>query len=346
MPCSSTLLAYDEINHLHSLAGHPEHEGRLRTTIELLKVTGLWDKLQLVPSDKAQWDDLQRVHSPVLLERLAATSGQRSVSWLDRDTYVNAHSFEAAQVAAGGVVQVTAAVWAGEAANGLALVRPPGHHATPDQAMGFCLLNHIAVAARWVQAHADAERILVFDFDVHHGNGTQDVFYNDAGVLFVSLHQSPHYPMTGYEHETGNGPGTGMTCNLPLPAGTGDTGYRQAMEQIVLPLVADFAPQMILVSAGYDGHWQDPLANMNLTLSGYAWIVQSLRQWSERFCNGKLVLVLEGGYQLEVLAHAVHNSAAILLQQDGLRDPFGTSGARETDIAPLLLRLAQQWGLS
>lgn len=346
MSSQPTCLAYDDINLRHSLSGHPEHEGRLRTTVRLLQTAGIWDRLHHLPSGKARQADLARVHSPMLLERLAQTPDPGATAWLDRDTYANAHSFAAAQVAAGGVIQVTAAVWQGEAANGLALVRPPGHHATPDQAMGFCLLNHIAVAARWAQACAGAERILVFDFDVHHGNGTQDVFYADPGVLFVSLHQSPLYPMTGYEHETGSSPGAGTTCNVPLPAGTGDTGYRQAMEQIVLPLVTDFAPQLILVSAGFDGHWQDPLANMNLTLAGYAWIVQTLRQWSQRFCDGKLVLVLEGGYQLEVLAHGVHNAARILLDQDGLLDPFGASGTRETDIAPLLGRLARQWHLA
>ncbi len=345
MSDGSTLLAYDESNHLHSLSGHPEHEGRLRTTVDLLHTSGLWDQLHHVPCGKARWADLQRVHSPALLDRLTQTCTHGPVTWLDRDTYANAHSFQAAQIATGSAIQITAAVWKGAAVNGLALVRPPGHHATPDQAMGFCLLNHVAAAARWAQACAGAERILVFDFDVHHGNGTQDVFYADAEVFFVSLHQSPHYPMTGYAHETGRGPGVGRTCNLPLPAGTGDAGYRQAMEQIVLPLITDFAPQLILVSAGYDGHWQDPLAHMNLTLSGYAWIVQSLKQWSEIFCDGRLVLVLEGGYQLDVLAHAVHNTALILMGRDGLLDPFGSAGIPETDVTPLLMRLARQWGL-
>ncbi len=346
MHSQSTYLAYDESNLLHSLSGHPEHEGRLRTTVRLLQTTGLWERLHHVPSRQALAADLARVHSPVLLDRLAQSPAPGTTAWLDRDTYINAHSFEAARIASGGVLQVTAAVWYGEAVNGLALVRPPGHHATPDRAMGFCLLNHIAVAARWARTCAGADRILVFDFDVHHGNGTQDVFYADPGVLFVSLHQSPLYPMTGYEQETGNGPGVGTTCNLPLPAGTGDVGYRQAMERIVLPLVTDFAPQLILVSAGFDGHWQDPLANMQLSLAGYAWIVQTLRQWSEQFCEGKLVLVLEGGYQLEVLAHSVHNAVQILLHQEEFLDPFGSSGTRETDVTAWLLRLARQWGLT
>lgn len=339
-------LAYDEINLRHTMPGHPEHEGRLRATMALLEETGLLQDLYCTPPRMAVQADLARVHSGTMLRQLAQAGAAGRDIWLDGDTYLNPHSWPAALRAAGGTIQLVETVLAGTAANGLALVRPPGHHATPDRAMGFCLLNNAAIAARWAQACAGIERVLLFDFDVHHGNGTQDVFYADPSVLFISLHQSPLYPMTGHRQETGRGQGLGTTCNMPLPPGTGDSGWLQVMDRILVPVIESFAPQLILVSAGFDGHWMDPLSNMNLTLSGYAAMLRRLLDLGQTLCDGRLAVVLEGGYQLEVLSHCVHNVLQALRGRDLVLDPFGASGHADTDISRVLADADTLWGMA
>lgn len=335
----TTALVYNEVNLRHTLEGHPEHAGRLRSTMDLLARTGLLDALRVMPGRQVAMEDLERVHSPVMIERLRRTADAERMTWLDADTYANPHSFTAALTAAGGVVELTAALLRGEIRNGMSLGRPPGHHATPSQAMGFCLLNHVAIAVRWALAQTGVRKAAIVDFDVHHGNGTQDIFYQDPAVLFLSLHQSPHYPMTGYAGETGLGPGRGTTRNAPLPPGTGDSGYAEVVERIFRPLLREFEPELMMVSAGYDGHWMDPLSDMNLTLGGYADLVRSLMEISEEVCGGRLVLVLEGGYHLDVLAHGVHNSLRVLSDTGDILDPFGASGQADRDIHPALADL-------
>jgi acetoin utilization deacetylase AcuC-like enzyme len=285
-----------------------------------------------------------RVHSRRHLSTVALAA-QRNAH-LDADTYVGSDSEQAARLAAGGLCHVLGAVATGQAANGFALVRPPGHHATPDRGMGFCLYNNVAVATRAAQAEYGLEQVLIVDFDVHHGNGTQDAFYEDASVLFFSTHQYPYYPGTGHWRETGRGPGAGATVNVPFPAGVGDNVYAAAFDQVLAPLARRFQPQLILVSAGYDAHWNDPLASMQLSITGYAALVDRLLALAGELCQGRIVFTLEGGYHLEVLAHAVLTTLRQLSgHREVINDPLGPCPWDERDASALLAQVRQTHGL-
>jgi acetoin utilization deacetylase AcuC-like enzyme len=211
----------------------------------------------------------------------------------------------------------------GEVASTFALLRPPGHHATPEQASGFCLFNNIAIATRYALSKYKLERILIIDFDVHHGNGTQDAFYDDPGVLYISVHQYPHYPGTGSVDETGSGQGRGTTINIPLPAGCGDSEYLRVFREIIIPAAGRFKPQLILVSAGYDAHWADELAMMGLTITGFARLVRIIRGLADKLCSGRLVFSLEGGYNLGALASSVKATFDVLLGNADIEDKLG-----------------------
>ena len=338
-----TAVSCNEESRLHTHPQHPEHAGRMQAILNLLEADGMRGRIMPVDGWEASDRDLLRVHSPLHLERVRDTEQGVGIQWFDTDTYGNEHSWQAARSAAGTVVEVTHRVLTGQAVNGMALVRPPGHHATPDRAMGFCLFNNIAVAAAWALAETDVNRVLILDFDVHHGNGTQDIFWRDPSVLFVSLHQSPLYPFTGDASETGGPSAEGLNCNLPLPPGVGDKGYLRMLDEVAVPLAEAFAPDLILVSAGYDGHWLDPLAHTQLTVAGYTAMVRRLVELAAGLCRNRLVLVLEGGYRLEVLAHAVVNSIAALAGADGPGDPFGAPRQGERDIAKLIAKYRSQW---
>jgi acetoin utilization deacetylase AcuC-like enzyme len=336
----TTTYCYDPFNLRHTLSGHPENRERLRGTWNLLQADGILADLLETPGTLASDAQLLRVHSRKHLSTVALAA-QRNAH-LDADTYVGSDSERAARLAAGGLCNVVGAVLAGRAANGFALVRPPGHHATPDRGMGFCLYNNVAIAARAAQVEHSVERILIVDFDVHHGNGTQDAFYEDGSVLFFSTHQYPYYPGTGHWRETGRGPGAGATVNVPFPAGVGDAGYAAAFDQVLARLARRFQPQLILVSAGYDAHWNDPLASMQLSIPGYAALVQRLLALAGELCQGKIVFTLEGGYHLDVLAHAVLNT---LRQLSGhsqvIDDPLGPCPWDERDTSALLALVRQ-----
>ena len=338
-----TGIVQTEMSRLHTYPGHPEHAGRLDAVLTLLDQQSWARSLVRLASGPVDDEDSLRAHSPYHLENLRETAYGSGLRWIDADTYTNEYSWEAARNAAGAVVALTRGVLAGEIGNGFALVRPPGHHATPDRAMGFCLLNNIAVAATWALTQAAIERVMILDFDVHHGNGTQDVFWNSDSVLVVSLHQSPLYPFTGAVAETGGPQAEGFNCNLPLPSGVGDQGYLKLLDDVVSPLAERFGPDLILVSAGYDGHWQDPLSNMHLSVAGYIAMVRRIVEMASHLCQGRLVFTLEGGYQLDVLANAVVNSIAVLAETDGVGDPFGTAPGRERPIADLISQLHSQW---
>ena len=331
----TTAYCYDPFNLRHHLAGHPENRERLRGTWSLLHSEGALEELLAVPSTLASDEQLLRVHGRRHLQTVALAA-QRGAH-LDPDTYVGGDSEQAARLAAGGLCNVVEAVLAGQAANGFALVRPPGHHATPDRGMGFCLYNNVAIAARAAQAERGLERVLIVDFDVHHGNGTQDAFYDDGSVLFFSTHQYPFYPGTGHWRETGSGAGAGATVNVPFPAGVSDRGYFDSFDTILLPIARRFQPQLILVSAGYDAHWNDPLAGMALTIHGYAGLVDRLLGLAKELCGGRIVFTLEGGYHLEVLAHSVLNTLRQLSCSDELlSDPLGPCPWGEHDASTVL----------
>ncbi len=334
-----TALVYEPFNLRHTLEGHPENRRRLDQSWQLLEQTGILPSLIRLPSSPAPLDAILRVHTPRYIEALhkltKAGGGQ-----IDGDTYVNPDSFQAARLAAGDLLNLTDAVLTDRADNGFALIRPPGHHAIVQRGMGFCLLSNVAIAARWAQDRHGVERILIVDFDVHHGNGTQDVFYDDPTVLFFSTHQYPHYPGTGAADEVGVELGHGTTINVPLPAYVGDEGYLRAFRQLLAPAAREFRPDVIFLSAGYDGHWLDPLANMQLSISGYAALVTEVLALADELCNGKLVCVLEGGYHLDVLAHSVLSTLRTLQGNPaGVSDPFGTSPNLERDISALINRL-------
>jgi len=278
--------------------GHPERPERLRAAQQALSESA-WGRrqLELAPRDATD-DELHRVHTAEYVEALGRTAGHHG--YLDPDTYHSPRSHAAARRAAGGSLSLVDALLGGEAAFGLALVRPPGHHARPDRAMGFCLLNNVAIAAAHARARG-ASRVAIVDWDVHHGNGTQEMFYADPSVLYVSLHQFPFYPGTGSADETGEGEGKGSTLNVPLSAGADDAIYLAAFDRIVCPALSEFDPDLVLVSAGFDAHARDPLASMQLSDRAYAELTRRLARAIPRGATGRLGLLLEGGYDLEGL---------------------------------------------
>jgi acetoin utilization deacetylase AcuC-like enzyme len=311
---------------LHTLDGHPEHAGRIEAIWALFEKKAILDDLLPVPPTPASVEQLSRVHEVSYIE-LIERAAQEGGGMLDSDTYLLPISYEVACLSAGGALAAVDAVLGGQADNALAVIRPPGHHATPSRGMGFCLFNNIALAARHAQAaYEKVERVLIIDFDVHHGNGTQDAFYQDESVLFVSTHQYPYYPGTGALGDTGSGLGQGTTINMPLRAGTGNEGFKLLYERVLWPAARRFRPDLLLVSAGFDAHWADPLAMLQLDLEGYAHLARELIRMANELCDGRVVFVLEGGYDLEVLSHGVLNVAHALLGQDTVIDPLGEVG--------------------
>jgi acetoin utilization deacetylase AcuC-like enzyme len=258
---------------------------------------------------------------------------------LDPDTYVCPGSYEIARRSAGGVIAAVDAVLSGSAANALAAVRPPGHHATPVRGMGFCLFSNIAIGARHAQTYDGIERVMIVDYDVHHGNGTQDAFYDDPSVLFVSSHQYPFYPGTGALNDIGIGEARGTTINIPLRVGTGPVGFSQLYEQVLWPAARRYQPDFIMVSAGFDAHWVDPLAGLHLDLDGYAHLTRELIRMGDELCSGRIVIVLEGGYDLDALSHGMLNAAYALLGRDQVSDPLGALDMPQQDVSDLVARL-------
>jgi len=290
-----TLLLRDEIFREHRPEeGSPETPARIEALYADLDSRPL-PFLRAAAPRAARRDELLRIHTPAYLERVAATAG-RARDRLDADTTTSERSHEAALRAAGAVMQACETVVSGSAQGAFALVRPPGHHAERDRAMGFCLFNNVAVAAAHALSEGGLKRILVLDVDVHHGNGTQQAFWERKEVLFVSSHQWPLYPGTGWFDEVGAGAGAGFTVNLPMPAGMGDAEYLYLYKRIVEPVVDAWRPELILVSAGFDTWKDDPLGGMRVTGEGYAALFALFADWARRHCPGRLALALEGGY--------------------------------------------------
>jgi len=279
------------------------------------------------------------------MRELAAQGGGH----VDADTVVSSGSWEAALRAASALVEAVDAVAEGRLDNALCLVRPPGHHATPQRAMGFCLFNNVAIAAAWLLRSGRARRIAILDYDVHHGNGTQDAFYERADVLYVSTHQYPLYPGTGHWRETGEGEGAGYTLNVSLPPGSGDQVFAAALEQIIEPAVRRYAPEFILVSLGFDAFWNDPLASLQLSIGGaYTPLLRSACELAKELCDSRLVIGLEGGYDLDALSHGVDAVCQLLLGEEPRPDPLGRPpmelGVEEVE--PLLSVIRQIHGLT
>ncbi len=342
----STAYVYDPFNLRHTREGHPENFRRLEKTWALLKRDGILDGLIEVPSTPAPLEAVLKVHSPRYIDRLQM-SQMLGGGHLDADTYLNADSYNAALLAAGGLLNLVDAVLWGRANNGMALVRPPGHHALSYVGMGFCLLANVAIAARWAQERHGVNRVLIIDFDVHHGNGTQEIFWSDPSVLFFSSHQFPFYPGTGAADEVGDEMGHGTTLNVPLPAYVGDKGYLEVFRTVLAPAARRFKPQLILLSAGYDAHWLDPLASMQLSVTGYGALMNELLALADELCYGRLVAVLEGGYNLDVLSHSVLTTLRVMSDDPlGVSDPFGPPRTEERDISSLIARVQRLHGLS
>ena len=342
----TTGFVYDPIYLEHDLPGHPENQRRLKTILRVLQEHGMLTRLAEIPAAPVTAEQLARVHEPTYVEQVRQLA-QRGGGHLDMDTYVRPASYDAALMAAGGLVAATKAVLDGEMENAFALVRPPGHHALRSRGMGFCLFNNVAIAARYALAERNLERILIMDFDVHHGNGTQDEFEADPSVMYISTHQYPYYPGTGHWNEVGLGQGAGSIVNVPLHGGVGNEGFARIFQQIVQPMAWRFQPQLILVSAGYDAHWDDPLAQMQLSIGGYVAIAQSLKNLADELCGGRLVFTLEGGYHLEALAYSILNTFAVLQGDDGweLVDPLGASPYREQSVDRIIEQVRQAHGL-
>jgi acetoin utilization deacetylase AcuC-like enzyme len=313
-----TGIVFDERFQAHvPPVGHPERPDRLAAIEARLARDGLLARCRRIPARPAADEELLAIHTPRLLAEIGATAG-RELAQLDPDTWTSPGSALAARLAAGGLVDLTRAVLQGDLANGLALVRPPGHHAEADRAMGFCLFNNVGVAASAAR-RAGAERILVVDWDVHHGNGTQNSFLDDPSVLYFSTHQFPFYPGTGALHESGGPAARGRTINVPWPPPRGDADHLAAFDRVLLPAARAFRPDLVLVSAGFDAARGDLLGEQIVSPDGYAAMTARLLP----LAGGKLVLALEGGYALDAISASAAACLAVLLGGDAPRADFG-----------------------
>ncbi len=322
----------------HDTGSHPESAARLNAIWDALQAAILPETVAWLTPAPATVEQILRVHSPRHVDFIRELAG-RGGGQIGLDTIVSRRSYDAALLAAGGAILAVNHVHANPGARAFALVRPPGHHATADTAMGFCLFNNVAIAAKVALTELGLERVAIVDFDVHHGNGTQDIFERDGRALFISLHQFPLYPGTGRAEEVGDSLGRGLIVNVPLPPGRGDRAYDEAFDRVVEPALRRFRPQLILASAGFDAHWADPLAEMRVSTSGFVGMAERLGQLADELAEGRLALLLEGGYDLEALASSV--VAVVQVLSGGVpRDPLGPSpdGAL-ANVTPILDRV-------
>ena len=312
-PPRRTGFVYDDIYLAHKTGpDHPERPERLTAIVARLKKTGLLPQLVALKPTPVETQTLRMVHMPHYIRRVKE-SCEGGSDYLDsRDTPISEKSYEVALVAAGGVLAAVDAVFQGKVRNAFCAVRPPGHHALEDQAMGFCLFNNVAIAARYAQKKHNVANVLIIDWDVHHGNGTQAIFYDAPSVLYFSVHQHPFYPGTGVEQERGRGRGLNFTINVPLPAGSGDREYKEAFETVLKPAAVKFRPGLVLISAGFDAHERDLLGGMKVTSKGFAELTRIVKQIADECCQGRIVSVLEGGYGLEGMAGSAEEHIRVL----------------------------------
>ncbi len=314
---------------------HPSAASITRRIKEFLDGSSLTGMMQPLAARAATEDELAVYHTREYIEGIRAVSqgGPKDGAWgiVAIDTPLSGRSFEAALYAAGGAINAVRAVLEGEVRNAYALLRPPGHHAMKNRAMGFCIFNNAVIAAQYVRDAFHLERVMIVDWDVHHGNGTQDAFYHDPHVLFLSLHQENWYPkLSGELEQVGNGAGIGTTVNIPLPAGTGDRGYRAAFEQLVVPIGLQFQPELLIISAGQDASWLDPLAHMMMTMDGFRALSAQMVQLAHEVCQGRIVLLQEGGYSASYVPYCTAAVVEPLLGVDtGIVDLY--EGSSEVD---------------
>jgi acetoin utilization deacetylase AcuC-like enzyme len=297
---NKTCIVYHPIYLKHETDGHPEKKERLTAALEKIKSEGL--KVECITPRAATLDQVASIHGRRYIDQVRAICEQGG-GYLDIDTILSPDSYEAALMAAGGIIAAVDAVMDG-CGSAFALVRPPGHHAMPNRGMGFCIFNNVAIAAKHAQARG-LKKVLIVDWDVHHGNGTNAIFYSDRSVMYFSTHQFPHYPGTGRATEVGADGAEGTKVNVPLPSGTGDEGYLMAFREILKPIALEFSPDIVLVSAGQDAHNKDPLGGMSLTSAGFGAMAGLVKEIADECCQGRLAATLEGGYNLEAQAEAI-----------------------------------------
>ena len=335
-------LYYDPLFLAHDTLSHIESADRVASCLALLEDSGLAARLARPNCRDATVEELSRVHRPAYIERMRRVGAQGPALVL-ADTIANRGTYAAAVRAAGACLAATEAVVRGELDAAFCLTRPPGHHALAAGPMGFCFFNSVALAAAGARAALAVGRVAIVDIDVHHGNGTQDAFYEDGAALYISTHQHPYYPGTGRLQETGRSAGAGATLNLPLPGGCGDAEYAHVLEAAIGPKLRAFRPGLILVSAGYDAHFADPIDGslMRLSCGGYAALVAGLHDLASELCGGRIVLALEGGYDLTALPWCVRNSVEALLGEAPTPDPLGAApaGSPAPDLGELIASL-------
>ena len=326
----SVAFSTDELYLAHEPPGgvpHPERPARLSAILGRLESTGLLARMQRLPERDASDEELLAVHDRGVLETVQAQHAAGG-GWIDADTFVGASSPAAARRAAGAALAATGAVFDGSARSAFVAARPPGHHATRDRSMGFCLYNQVAVAAAAALARG-LERIAVVDWDLHHGNGTQAIFDADPRVLYVSTHAYPYYPGTGTVGERGLGEAAGTKVNIPLPHGAGDRAFLAAYGQVAVPALEAFEPELVLVSCGWDSHARDPLGALAVSTGGYTAVARLILEAAERLCDGRLVAVLEGGYDEHALACCAQALCELLLGEEPTADPEQGAGRPE-----------------
>jgi len=299
-----TGLVYDPLYLQHDTGSHPERAERLVRILNLLQEDGIYERLTQIAPRPATIDEIGMAHAPGYIEKVRSFA-ERGGGTFTEDTAGSTETYRAALLAAGGVLAAIDALMDGKIENAFALVRPPGHHATPAAGMGFCFFNNVAVGARYAIQKYGLKRVLIVDWDVHHGNGTEAVFYSDPAVLYFSVHRSYIYPGTGWPENIGEEDGKGFNINVPLPAGTGNRGYEQVFSRILQPVALSYQPELVLISAGQDAHHLDPLGGMSLTERGYRKMTEQVLEIAGKCCNGRAVAALEGGYSLEGLSKSV-----------------------------------------